>query len=218
MDWSFLESLGFGGGFVLAVVGIIWRAVKYFVDRKDKRKDREDTEHNLRILRNDRPLLKKTLEMFGSSMKASKILVMKIHNGGGRMTLDKNYLVSIKYEMTFPKEAPDPSKLELIEDDYKKFLFDDGYFDMAVEVEKNKIMLLQTDEAESPILKNAWTVQGTVSSVVVWLGTKPDGYVFASLHYQEKKNEITDEERQEIDVLVNDIRKLYGFDPKQFIS
>ena len=218
MDWGLFQSLGFGGGFVLAMIGVIWRIVKYFVDRKDKQKAREDTEHNLKILRSERPLLKKTLEMFGDKMDSSKILVMKIHNGGGRMHLDKNYQVSVQYEFPYPSKAEDPSKLELIEDDYKRFIFDDEYFDMAVEVEKRKVWLLQTKETNSPMLQHAWAKQGTVSTILIWLGTKPDGYLFVSLHYQSEKTDLKTDELQEIDVNVNELRNLYKFDKKQFIG
>lgn len=213
--YEILKQMGFTFGTIVAIGAGIWKAVKYFVDRYDNRKKEIDTQKTLQAL-HAKNIIPRLIKALGASMDCHKILLIKLHNGAGKMRPEKNFLISVMGEEYFPTKAPHPEKLGSIRSDYQNFLVDDRYFEHMDELANEKVKFMSVDMVKSDILQTIWKAQAVKMGVLIWIGALPAGYLFISLHYQTEKTSFTDTEKMYIQTALNELRDLYNMDKKQF--
>lgn len=102
-----------------------------------------------------------------------RALVLKMHNGGGKMYTGVNKYASVLFE-------GDTDKMTDVKDDFQKYLIDSEYMDLMQRVSSNKIEIQKTTDLKYSMLRRRYEADDITHSIVFFIEETENAMYYGS--------------------------------------
>lgn len=161
------------GAFGLGVLQLTWETVKFFISRRDKDKNaqnvfddrRREVEHLFNDLISGAVKIQELIEEFILENNASRVLLLKLENGGGIPQLGSIQHISVLNEAIHPNLKFPGGHIEPIKQDFQNYVIDADYQRVMMRMITDKIVITNTDDLESGLMKKIYEVNYIKKSV-----------------------------------------------------
>ena len=150
----------------------------YFADK------RRDKIHKLNLLRSFRDTRKMLLLRAVDETNCANALILRIHNGGGKLSDGKNWYSSVV------AEAPERRQVSAFAS-WQNVIVQDSYKELIRSVREKKTEYLYTDKMPAGDLRTAYEAFGVIGSVVIELYSDEYHYYYMSFPVREHWDDFT---------------------------
>jgi len=163
------------GAFGLGVLQLTWESIKFFISRRDKKIEKSDDvifnerQREVELLFNDlisgAVKIQELIEEFTTENDASRVLLLKLENGGGVPQLGTVQHMSVLNEAINSKFKTPYGHIDPVKQDFQNYIIDSEYQRVMMKMITDKIFISVTSNLENGLLKKIYEINGTVKSI-----------------------------------------------------
>lgn len=143
-----------------------------------------------------------TLESAIYQTCADRALVIKLHNGGGKIYAGTNKYITVLHE-AHTQRIPGAKK------DYQRFFADVNYMKMMAELEEKRIIKTKVSDLEYGLLRRRYEADGITASIVFWIKETEGGLYYGSFTTTNDPDLLLKRDFSKLETKINRLRNKY---------
>jgi hypothetical protein len=212
------------GAFGIGVIKVLWDAIAYFITRYDNQSKIEEKFYSkvndIELLFSDlirgAVQIQEALEVYVTDNDISRVLLIKMENGGGIPQLSTVQHISILNESIHPDLTLIDDRLKPIKQDIQNYTADGAYQKMLLLAMNNIPIIMSTDELEVGFLKTMYLGTGIQKFMIIPITHIPAGnhnelkgfMIYMSIEFLDSRDPSNKLDMDTI-ILKEKIRKIY---------
>jgi len=191
------------GGVAVAIITLIGQIIMWYLNNK-KTNDDDDVNAIDSILFEHNTEIQGIIDRVLNRTTASRFLILKTENGGGKPRIGTHLYVSVIYESI-------KSPMSSVKNDYQRLLIDPIYVKMLSSISISTPHKLNANKMKDGILKSMYQKEGVVYSEVHFIDETDNAFYFLSIESNDEKHIFDNpNDRVEIEIAVSKIRNIFS--------
>ena len=163
------------GAFGIALIKLVWEAIKFFIKRRDKKDDdaKKFKKKQVRIeelysdLMSGAVEIQELINAYAVGCNVARILILKMENGGGMPQLGTLQHITVLYESIHPYHITNDTTIKPVKQDFQNYTIDSEYQRMMLTAMSNDILITTTGDLDAGIVKTVYESSGILKSIIL---------------------------------------------------
>lgn len=181
----------------LAIGGTVGAGIGYYLVRASNFDQREERLQTLKAFR--------AVELEGArrDTTCANAILLKIHNGGGKLIEGENWYSSVL------SESPERNSVSAIKT-WQNIAVDEDYKELISKIRRNKRTFLETESMPQSFLKRTYKRMGIIGSIVMEVYSSEYAYYYISFPVRENMEKATESgDFNRLEIAAINLQKMY---------